>query len=119
MPRSALPSLGAWVVSTINQAATLEELDDHEALLSGKQLVTKPYIAFVKNIEEMYNPTEPYHTYTIVFLLHGLPHDDPTNIVDSSMCQFFQLWTTQHRDNLFVGRTHYLGITDIFPPFLR
>lgn len=36
-------------------------------------------------IREMYIHSEPYHTYSIHFLLDGLPQDDPINFVDASM----------------------------------
>ncbi|KAJ7152602.1 hypothetical protein C8R43DRAFT_819884, partial [Mycena crocata] len=79
------PSLGSWVVLTIDPIATLEELDDPDALISAEKLTPKPYVAFVKIIHEMYLASQPFHSYSIHFLLRGPPRDHPEDFIEASM----------------------------------
>ncbi|KAJ7152623.1 hypothetical protein C8R43DRAFT_923753 [Mycena crocata] len=87
MTRKILPTLGACVVLTIDPIASLdpELLEDHEAIEACKSLVSKKYVALMARRTGLFQPSEPYNTCQVEFILQGRPRDFPERCIEPSM----------------------------------
>ncbi|KAJ7041527.1 hypothetical protein C8F04DRAFT_1391060 [Mycena alexandri] len=84
MAHIPVPLPGAFAVMSIDAMASLEYLDDPQALLACEKLEQKKYVVYVKD-GNFLDRAKPYHECTVEFLLEGLPHAAPDHGVEASM----------------------------------
>ncbi|KAJ7152630.1 hypothetical protein C8R43DRAFT_1235640 [Mycena crocata] len=85
--REILPATGAFVVFTIDPLASVDPriLEDPDAVLACKNLVSKQYVALAAEREDFYQPWEPYNSTTIEFILQGEPKSSAERCMEPSM----------------------------------
>ncbi|KAJ7773866.1 hypothetical protein B0H16DRAFT_1510261 [Mycena metata] len=79
-----VPLPGTFAVMSIDPVASLEYLDDPQALLACEKLEQKNYVVYVKD-GNFFDRTNSYHDYTVEFLLDELPHAVPDQGIEPSM----------------------------------
>ncbi|KAF7300621.1 hypothetical protein HMN09_00947300 [Mycena chlorophos] len=70
---------------TLDPVASLEYLNDPEAIEAGQKLEFKDYAVYVTGARQLLNPAAKYREERIHFILPSLPADDPSQDLDASM----------------------------------
>ncbi|TRM70634.1 hypothetical protein BD626DRAFT_478095 [Schizophyllum amplum] len=81
----SVPIRNSYVVVWIDPAETLEHLDDEEVRQACSRLECGKYVAVVTQGYGLPIPGLRYHSYSIDFVVQGLPTDDPGAHFESAM----------------------------------
>nr|GAT49949.1 predicted protein [Mycena chlorophos] len=86
LPRpSFVPEAGAFALMTLDPIASLEYLNDPEAIEAGQKLEFKDYAVYVTGGRQLLNPAAKYREERIHFILPAPPGDDLARCIDSAM----------------------------------
>ncbi|KAI0037721.1 hypothetical protein FA95DRAFT_1450545, partial [Auriscalpium vulgare] len=80
------PTHGAYVVFTLNPAATLEALEDTVAAEQAAALSPKKYVGFISKVLDLPDPERRYHECMCYMLSNSLPAASETDYTDETMC---------------------------------
>ncbi|KAF7300619.1 hypothetical protein HMN09_00947100 [Mycena chlorophos] len=83
--RGFVPEAGAFALMTLDPIASLEYLNDPEAIEAGQKLECKDYAVYVTGARQLLNPAAKYREERIHFILPSLPADDRSQHLDASM----------------------------------
>ncbi|KAF7300641.1 hypothetical protein HMN09_00949500 [Mycena chlorophos] len=83
--RGFVPEAGAFALMTLDPVASLEYLNDPEAIEAGQKLEFKDYAVYVTGGRQLLNPAAKYREERIHFILPSLPGDDLAQGIDSAM----------------------------------
>ncbi|KAI0040309.1 hypothetical protein FA95DRAFT_1566521 [Auriscalpium vulgare] len=81
-----LPEHGAFVVFTLDPAATLEALKDPVAVEEAKALHSKKYVGYVTQALDLPIASRRYHRCSCFILSRGLPKPSPSTYLEETMC---------------------------------
>ncbi|KAF7317548.1 hypothetical protein MKEN_00841700 [Mycena kentingensis (nom. inval.)] len=81
-----VPQQGVFAVLTIDPVASLEYLNDEEALEASKDLETKDYVVYVPGTSELRHPDVAFREEDVEFVIPNPIHDVPGRGLDASMC---------------------------------
>ncbi|KAI0040222.1 hypothetical protein FA95DRAFT_904527 [Auriscalpium vulgare] len=80
------PEHGAFVVFTLDPAATLEALEDPVAIEEAKALRSKKYVGYVTQALDLPIASRRYHRCDCFILSKGLPQPTPSLYLEETMC---------------------------------
>ncbi|KAI0040221.1 hypothetical protein FA95DRAFT_1599514 [Auriscalpium vulgare] len=88
LPRTSwlYPQEGAFVVFTLDPAATLEALEDPVAIEQAKALRSKKYVGYVTQALDLPIASRRYHRCDCFILSKGLPRTSPSLYLEETMC---------------------------------
>ncbi|KAI0037355.1 hypothetical protein FA95DRAFT_1529476, partial [Auriscalpium vulgare] len=81
-----LPTYGAYVVFTLNPAATLEALEDPVATEQAAAMNPRKYVGYISSVLDLPLPERRYHECTCYILSNSLPVVSDTDHTDEAMC---------------------------------